>query len=406
MISNIFINRNFFLIWLGKIISQLGDKFYSIALSWWILQKTNSPSIMGLSMLASVMPGLIFGFLAGTLVDRWNRKKILILSDSLRGALILTLSILLFLNRLEIWQVFTAGISISLVTSFFDPAIQAIIPQIVEKEKLTRANSMSQLVGGACTVAGPLFGAVAASVIGLPAVFLINSISYFLSALMTAFIYYKPVIKEGENSDPIFREMGEGIAFLKKQGDILIIVIIIAAAHFFLGSLMVILPFLAKALTGNGIRNLGDMEMVMGLGLILGSIYLSSKKDLRIRGYNLSGFMIAVGISFLGISLCQYLFIKAIIPYLLLILIVGTAIAFASISWQTMLQNNTPENMTGRVFSVAALAGNISLPAAYGIFGVLLTYSSIMKLTLLSGSALILMCCLLILVMKIKKILL
>lgn len=110
MNNKVFINKNFLALWFGKVISQLGDKFYAIALAWWVLQKTNSPGIMGFFLLISVLPGLIFGFFAGA--------------------------------------------AISFVTAFFDPAIQAIIPQVVPKERLNEANSMSQMVNGICTVLG------------------------------------------------------------------------------------------------------------------------------------------------------------------------------------------------------------------------------------------------------------
>jgi MFS transporter, DHA3 family, macrolide efflux protein len=100
------INRNFTLLWLGKIISQLGDKFYAIALAWWILQKTNSPSIMGLFLLTSVLPGILLGFFAGALTDRWKRKTMLVVTDIIRGCLVLIISYMSMNNALEIWHVF------------------------------------------------------------------------------------------------------------------------------------------------------------------------------------------------------------------------------------------------------------------------------------------------------------
>ena len=152
------INKNFAFLWLGKIVSQLGDKFYAIALAWWILQKTNSPSIMGFFLLISVLPGILLGFLTGALTDRWQRKTMLVVTDIIRGCLVLDIAYLSMANTLEIWHVFLIGFCLSLATAFFEPAVQAIIPEIVEKENLTKANGMSQMVGGICTVAGPLLG--------------------------------------------------------------------------------------------------------------------------------------------------------------------------------------------------------------------------------------------------------
>lgn len=130
------INKNFTLIWIGKIISQLGDKFYAIALAWWILQETNSPSIMGVFLFTSVFPGVVLGFFAGAFVDRLKRKNILIISDIIRGSLVLIISILALNKALIISEVFIIGFLLSITTAFFEPAIQAIIPEIVDKEML------------------------------------------------------------------------------------------------------------------------------------------------------------------------------------------------------------------------------------------------------------------------------
>jgi MFS transporter, DHA3 family, macrolide efflux protein len=402
--KNIFINNNFFLLWLGKIISQLGDKFYSIALAWWILQKTNSPSIMGSFLLVSVMPGLILGFYAGTMIDRWNRKRLLIITDIIRGSLVFIIVFLSLTNNLEVWHIFIIGAGISLTTSFFEPAIQAIIPQIVEEEKLPKANGMSQMVGGVCTVIGPLLGATAVSFLGLTTVFLFNAVSYFLSAVLSGFIIYKAGYKETSVDNNVWQDMKEGVNFLKSQTRIIVIITIIAIAHFFMGSIMVLLPFLAKSLSGNGVQNLGNLEMIMGLGLILGSIYISTKSGKVINEYMLIGFIMIVGVCLLGIGLEKTILISTVIPYMLLLLIIGTAIAFASVFWQSLLQSNTPSNMMGRVFSISSLAGNISLPLAYGIFGIMLSYTSIIQIMFLCGTALILLCITLLLIVFFKRI--
>lgn len=167
---------------------------------------------------------------------------------------------------------------------------------------------------------------------------------------------------------------------------------------------MVILPFLAKNLNGNGVQNLGNLQTVLGLGLLLGSIYIRKKKNDTISEYNLINLILFVGICFLGISIGQFFIIKTIIPYMIALILIGGSVACAVVFWQLLIQLNTPDNMTGRVFSVSTLVGNVSLPIAYGIFGILLTYNSIMKLMFFSGACLILLCLFLIFKLKINKI--
>lgn len=389
MNNKVFINKDFLLLWIGKVISQLGDKFYAIALAWWILQETNSPVIMGFFLLTSVLPGLIVGFFAGAAVDRWNRKNVIIITDIIRGVLVIIVVCLSIFKLLHVWHVFVIGGTISLVTAFFDPAIQAIIPQIVTKESLKEANSMSQMVNGISTVMGPMFGAVAISWFGLTYVFLFNGISYFISAIFEGMITLKSNNSNSDTVNTIWKDMKEGILFLKNEQKILRVIVIIASVHFFLGSLMVLLPFLAKNLNGNGVRNLGNLQTVLGLGMLLGSIYIRKKKNDIISEYNLMKLIMFVGICLLGISICQLFMIKTIIPYIVALILIGGSISCAGVFWQLLIQLNTPGNMTGRVFSVSTLVGNASLPIAYGIFGVLLTNRSIMELMFLSGVCLI-----------------
>ena len=107
-----FINKNFFLLWSGKLVSEIGDRFYALALAWWILQKTNSPSIMGFFMAVSVLPGLLLGPFSGALIDRWNRKTIIIMADIIRGIVVVIVAWFSRMETLELWHVFSAAVVI------------------------------------------------------------------------------------------------------------------------------------------------------------------------------------------------------------------------------------------------------------------------------------------------------
>lgn len=388
----IMINNNFTFLWFGKIVSQLGDKFYAIALAWWILQKTNSPSVMGLFLLSSALPAILLGIFAGVLTDRWKRKTILVVTDIIRGCLILAIAFLSMVNVLEVWHVFLIGICLSSATAFFEPAMQAIIPEIVAKENLTKANGLSQMVSGVCSVAGPLFGAMAVSVFGLTWVFLANSISYFIASFLAWFITVNKDYRVINTTTNIWQEIREGVSFIKSQKRIIFVLTVIAIAHLFMGSLTVTLPFLAKGLQGNGVNNLGCLEMMLGVGLLAGSFIISIKNKASVNELTLVFFIIAAGSCFIVIAVSQYFDIQTVYVYMLVMTIIGACIAGAFVFWQSLLQRYTPDNMTGRVFSISNLISNISLPVAYGIFGLLLNLSSILILMAACGVGLIVLC--------------
>lgn len=314
----------------------------------------------------------------------------IMIPDFIRGLAVMVVAGLSLGGILEVWHVFVVAGIISLNSAFFDPAVQAVIPQIVAREELPGANARSQMVNGISTVIGPLLGGVAFSFLGATTVFWVNSISYLFSGIC-GWLMDIP----GSNSQPInakpetWREIKAGLAFLAGRRRILIILSIIGIAHFFVGSLMVALPFLAKTLAGNGARNLGYLETAMGLGLILGSIFITLRGKDGIRDRALFVFMIIMGLCYGLIGALKGFTITPIVPYLGFLFLIGAVIAGASIYWQSLLQAGIPSEMAGRIFSISAMIGNTSLPLAYGFFGFILGIGSITLVLVSSGVCLI-----------------
>jgi len=384
------INNNFKLIWFGKLISQLGDKFYAIALAWWILQNTHSTVIMGFFMLTTAIPAIGIGLFTGALTDRWNRKRMLVITDIVRGVLVLAIALLAAFGVLEIWQVFVIGALLSAATSFFEPAIQAIVPDLVESSDLKKANGMSQMVGGVCQIAGPLCGALAVSLIGMTTVFFVNSASYFIAAVLSALLTWrKSELALDKKDSTVIQDIKEGLRYVRGQKRIITILVIIGAAHFFVGSLFVALPFLANRLSGKGVNNLGYLEMLMGVGLIAGSLLNGLKKNNVTDEEVLMKLIMGFGAAFLCLGLAQWRGCGNVLVYLPILLIIGVIIANASIFWQLLLQLSITEQMKGRVFGISSLIGNISMPIAFGVVGILLDFYSIYLIMLVSGICLI-----------------
>ncbi|HEX3045377.1 MAG TPA: MFS transporter [Bacillota bacterium] len=392
--NNGLINRNFFLLWIGRLVSQIGDKFYGIALAWWVLQKTKSPVIMGMLMMTSALPGLLIAPLAGTFIDRWYRKRVIIIADLIRGVFVLAVAILSAMQSLVVWHVFVAAAIISLGSIFYDPTIQAIVPQIVSEEQLPKANSYSQIVGGISTVLGPIFGAVSVSLFSYTVVFSFNGLSYIVSAICAGLMAIPRIggsQSETQMNPKAWDDFKTGMKFLFHQKSILIVISVIGFTHFFFGSLLVSLPFLVDGLVGKGVQNLGYLETMMGLGLIAGSIYISLKTKAALKDKYLFLFVFILGFSNFSIGILKGLGIISLTPYLLVMTLVGAAVANASIYWQSILQVKTPTAMAGRIFSISTMIGNLSMPLAYGLFGFWLKLNSLMNLMIISGISLIIL---------------
>lgn len=381
-------NRNFCLLWLGQWVSQLGDRFYNIALAWWLLERTDSPSIMGLFLAVSLLPELLTGPLAGGLIDRYNRKNILLGSDILRGLIILALAQLSSWNVLAVGHIFAAAIAISLASAFFNPTLMAIIPQVVQEEELTKANSLSQMISGITTIVGPVLGAALVGFLGYSLVFSFNALSYLISALLIYFLKL-PLVEIQQPKESLLSSLKEGLQFIQASRPVCLILLAVALAHIFFGSLVVSMPFLAKSLTGNGLSNLGYLEATLGLGLLLGALVLHQKKVQNLKNITLFLALLAMGVCFISLGSFSLLQIKILFPYAATVLFLGATAATASIYWRSLLQISVPNEIAGRIFSIAVTIADTTLPLAMVVFGLLLSNWAIGQLLLFAGLSLV-----------------
>lgn len=133
-------NLNYFFLWLGQTISQLGDSIYEMAIVWFALKLTGSPLSTGMVALAAALPYPILGLVAGAYVDRWNRKTTMIRADLLRAAVLVTIPVLSAFGALRVWHLAAAAFALTSSRVFFYPALMASLPAVVPKEQLVRAN--------------------------------------------------------------------------------------------------------------------------------------------------------------------------------------------------------------------------------------------------------------------------
>jgi len=186
-----------------------------------------------------------------------------------------------------------------------------------------------------------------------------------------------------------YHNIKEGLGFIVGNRQVYIILAVIAVAHFFIGSLPVVLPFLAGKLSGAGIKNLGYLETTLGAGMILGALLTSRKKMSAVKGRFLFLLVSGAGVGIAAVGAIDHIGVKSVVPYLAAVLLLGMMIAQASVYWQSLLQVNTPNEMAGRVFSISATIGNTSLPMAFAVFGILMNYFSLAPLLIICGLVLI-----------------
>lgn len=382
-------NRNLNLLLSGQLISQVGDKFHMLAVAFLVLKTTGSPAKMGLILFCSVFPSMLLGLVSGALIDRYNRKAIIIGADVARGVVVSGLALCYLLNVLSFPLLLLAQVVLSVCTAFFDPAIPAIIPQIVKSDQLTRANSQAQFISGVASVSGPILGGIMVAWGGYLPVFLINAGSYLASAGFESIINIPPLKRQAGAGTKILDDIRQGCRYVYIQHHLMVILTMVGVIHFFVGCIEVVIPILATSLHGEGARNIGYLQTFFGLGMVMTALLLSIFNIAGREARFLFGGVFGIGLLMLLMSLVYLSGARGIVAFMLIFIFIGAAIIMAGTSFRSILQKEVPEGMMGRVFGFVAAVGNISIPLATLIYGILMTYVSPSILMAVSGIVLL-----------------
>ncbi|MDH4210579.1 MAG: MFS transporter [candidate division WOR-3 bacterium] len=379
-------NMNFFLLWQGQFVSALGDVAYSIALGFWILNVTGSTALMGTLMAASSLPRVLISPFAGVVVDRSDRKWLLVIMDAIRGICVVFIGIASYLGFIEIWMVFTAGMTIGACGAFFNPAVGSIIPDIVYKSKLVQANSVFNIIQTASGIIGSSAGGILFKILGASFMFLFNGLSYLFSAVTEVFIKVPKIIHEKAKLH-FFADMKDGLKFVWHFRGLRTLMAIAGIINFFaVMGIMLILPLFHQE------KHLGPVfyGIIMGFftgGLFLGFLFTSLvnfKPEQRFKVFSICYLLMSVGMILLPVTL--YFPVMGA-----LVFITGFVNAILNTFISTVLQLTTPQDKRGKVFGLlGSIAGGL-MPVAYSVGGVLAEFISIRLL--ISASFIVVLLC-------------
>ena len=384
------VNRNFMLLLSGQLVSQIGDKFHMIALAFYVLKTTGSSAKMGAVLAASIIPSLVLGFFSGAFIDRFDRKAIIVGTDLLRGVIIGGFALLFYFNAMNFYVILIMQVLLSINGAFFDPAVPAIIPTIVDEKNLAAANSKHQFVTGFSTIAGAFLGGIMVSAVGYLWVFVLNAASFILSAFFECFIEIPQTPGKAATKKPqgIWEDMKEGYRYIFTRQDFVVLLFMVLVIHFFVGSIEVMMPVMANIISGDGAKTLGFFQTAFGLGAILMAVFLSVRTISGKEKMTLFGSVFIIGMIFLATGFIKGRESLMISLYLFMIFLFGCCIICAGVSFRTLLQKRMDNEYAGRVFAVAGTIGNGSIPGAMILYGVLLEHYPFQGLLMVSGLAL------------------
>lgn len=360
-------HRNFTLLLSGQTLSRIGDFLFQIALAWWVLEKTGSAVAMGTVLIFAFVPMLLFVLIGGVAVDRLQRTRLLLWSDIGRGIVMAVLTWLVYTGQLEIWIVYIGAFIFGFADAFFQPAYQALIPQITPQEDWPSANSLSSLSMQLGRVIGPALGGIMSGLGGTVLAFGLNAASFFISAilLLPLLSIANPPRETLTEKAHMVQDFREGLQVILTSPFLWITILVAAFVNITIsGPYSVGMPFLVKNHLGGDEKLLGIIYSIFPIGYIIASLVLGSRTRLRYRGitFYLCAVVAGLGLGVFGLH----------VPFPVLVIAAvlnGATLEIDILVWTNAIQEMVPPEKMGRVYSLDMLGSFVLLPIGYAVTG-------------------------------------
>ncbi len=363
-VPGVLANRSLVALVCAQSVSRAGDALLSIATVWLVLDLTNNNPVAVTAALAfEFLPFLLFGLLGGALADRWERRRTMITVDLLRGLLLLIVPLLAAADVLALWHIFTVTFVLSSLGRMYQPARQAIVPDLVSEQQLVRANALLEGAGQAAWVAGPALGGILVSVIGAPGVYYLDAASFGVSALLLTALHAPH--RSGKRAAGSLRAgLLAGVRHVRASAVLSSALLLGAAATAAFAPVPALLSVLVRTRLDGGARLLGLLMACFFLGSIGGSV-LAGKLGPRLH----RGLALALGALTVGGCVCLLAAAPVAAVAAVALAATGAGASLFNVSEYSLLQAETPPELRGRVASVASVSAQALRPAALMLAG-------------------------------------
>ncbi len=360
----------FVIIWFGQLVSLIGTTLTDFALGVWIYQETGSVTRFALITVTTLLPGILISPFAGALVDRWDRKRAMIFSDS--GAAVCTFLIFLLLwsNRLELWHIYLLTAISSIFNAFQWPAYIASITLLIPKKHLGRASGMTQFSEAIAQIVAPVLGGFLLMTIQIWGVILIDGVTFLFAVLTLLFVHIpRPLSSEKEISEKetLLQEVSYSWNYLRKRQGLLGLLLFYVVIEFTLGSVVTLVTPLVLSIANPAV--LGTIMSVAGIGMLLGTILMTIWGGPEHRVAGILGFTFLQGVILLAGGLQPNVYLIGGSAFLFLFvnpIIVGSDLVI----WQ----RKVAPDVQGRVLAIHRMATWGALPFAALAAGPLADY--------------------------------
>ena len=374
-------NRNITFLFLGQVISQSGNSIFRIGLLWIVLELTGSKTITGIMAMASFLPSLFFSIPAGAFVDRFCKRNIMRLMDILRFFLVSLIPICYFFGQLNIFFLAVITFLTATATTLFFPARDALIPEIAKEHELGFANTIIQTSWQFAVLLGPAFGALLLHYVGEIHLFTADAITYLASFIAISCIAPQQRPLTQKDTTPL-QDMKEGLNYVWQTPLIRAVIIITVFNNLFLmGPAIVGIPIFVKEALHLDVSHYAWAEASLAGGIIIGVPVMTWIS----RNAQHMGKVLLWGLIFDGLTHCPLFFATTFRQTAITLFIHSIFIPMVTVSRTTLIQQNIPRELHGRVFSIIYMCVIGTTALSTSLTGILAEYISINTIFLYSG---------------------
>ena len=359
----------FLVIFAGQAFSLFGSRLVQFALVWWLTATSGSASTLAFASIMALLPQVLLGPFAGTLVDRWNRRRVMIVADGLLALVIVALGLLYAWGVVQIWHVFAAMFLRSLLGAFHWPAMQTATTMMVPEEHLSRVAGLNQSLQGLSNIVAPPLGAILLEFLPIQGILFIDVGTAALAIAPLLFVSVpQPVIPAGQERGwrSVLEDMREGMLYVWDWKGLRLIMAIAMTINFLVNPGFVLLPILVTKHFGGGALELAWLQSANGIGMILGGLALGVWGGFRKRVVTAFSALVVSGVFVVAIG---------VMPAHLLLLAVGSMFCFSFLNaiangtFFASIQSIVPPEIQGRVFTLLMSLSAGMVPLGMAVAG-------------------------------------
>ena len=359
--------KNFYKLWLGELISNIGSGMTAFALSVYVYEKTGSVSYISLITLLSFMPSIILSPIGGLLADRYDRRLLMIIGDLFSGLGLVYILWNIQAGEKSIVPIFVGITFSSIFTSLLEPSYRATLTDILDEENYAKASGLIQAAGSAKYLISPVIAGMILSVADIRVILLLDILTFITTCLMI-FLVRKSINSEMKNyKKDSFKGLLEGLFIIKKNRGVYSLVIIMFFVCFFMGFIQILIRPMILALSS--VKTAGMMESLCAVGLLIGSLWIGIagiKKNYS-KILAVSCFFCGIFMSMIGVN--ENLAIIGISTFLFF-----STLPFMNSCADVLVRVSVPNELQGRVWGLISLITQMGTVTAYIISGVMADY--------------------------------